>query len=99
MRLCSAFVAALALTVSASAAAACELSAGDAARFPLQTRKPVIGADVHRSSGFGIRLHPILQVARLHTGVDWAAPTGTPVIAAGAGRVVAAEAKAEYGNA
>jgi murein DD-endopeptidase MepM/ murein hydrolase activator NlpD len=39
------------------------------------------------TSGFGMRRHPILGFARMHTGVDWAAPRGTPIIATGNGVV------------
>jgi murein DD-endopeptidase MepM/ murein hydrolase activator NlpD len=39
------------------------------------------------SSGFGMRLHPILKTKKLHKGVDFAAPAGTPVKATGIGTV------------
>ena len=55
--------------------------------------------DVARlSSRFGNRVHPILGFTRLHTGVDFAAPRGTPVYAAGDGRIVALGRKGNYGN-
>jgi len=38
-------------------------------------------------SGFGMRRHPILKYSRMHTGVDWSAPRGTPIIASGNGIV------------
>ncbi|MEM9107635.1 MAG: M23 family metallopeptidase [Pseudomonadota bacterium] len=38
-------------------------------------------------SGFGMRRHPIIKVRRMHWGVDWSAPRGTPIIAAGNGVV------------
>jgi murein DD-endopeptidase MepM/ murein hydrolase activator NlpD len=48
-------------------------------------RKPM--SDGILRSGFGVRRHPILGYAKMHTGVDWAAPHGTPIYAAGNGEV------------
>ncbi|TDK34607.1 M23 family metallopeptidase [Rhizobium deserti] len=39
------------------------------------------------TSGFGMRRHPLLGYSRMHTGTDWAAPRGTPIIAVGNGTV------------
>jgi hypothetical protein len=44
------------------------------------------------------RLHPILNQRRPHLGIDYAAPTGTPVLASGSGRVVFAGRQGGYGN-
>ena len=49
-------------------------------------------------SGFGARRHPILGYVRMHTGVDWAAPIGTPIIAAGNGTVEKAGWAGGYGK-
>jgi len=51
------------------------------------------------SSRFGGRMHPIFKNWRAHTGVDFAAPRGTRVIASADGRVVAAGNRGGYGNA
>lgn len=48
-------------------------------------RKPVPNGIF--KSPFGMRRHPILGYMRMHTGVDWAAPSGTAIIAAGDGVV------------
>jgi hypothetical protein len=50
------------------------------------------------SSRFGFRNHPILGFTGMHTGVDFAAPYGTPILAAGAGTVVQAGPYGGYGN-
>ena len=51
------------------------------------------------SSGFKMRFHPILQTWRAHLGVDYAAPTGTPVRSIGTGVVESAGNMGGYGNA
>ena len=50
------------------------------------------------TSRFGPRMHPILKVLKLHKGTDWAAPTGTPVMAAFGGTILAAGDGGTYGN-
>ncbi len=49
-------------------------------------------------SGFGGRRHPILGYSKMHTGVDWAAPTGSPILAAGNGVVEKAGWAGGYGK-
>ena len=54
--------------------------------------------DVSRiTSRYGMREHPILGYSAMHTGVDFGAPTGTPVLAAGAGKVKMAGWNGGYG--
>ena len=61
-------------------------------------RRPVRGDDVRITSGFGVRRHPILQIPKMHTGVDWACAMNTPIMAAGTGVIEEAGRKGEYGN-
>jgi murein DD-endopeptidase MepM/ murein hydrolase activator NlpD len=58
---------------------------------------PVPGAPI--TSTFGYRVHPIYGTLRLHAGIDFGAPTGTPIHAADAGTVVSAGWISGYGNA
>jgi murein DD-endopeptidase MepM/ murein hydrolase activator NlpD len=60
-------------------------------------RKPVRG-DVRFTSGFGMRLHPLLKQRRMHTGVDWSAPIGTPILASGSGTIEEVERRGGNGN-
>ena len=59
-------------------------------------KTPINGARL--SSGFGYRKHPILGYNKLHKGVDFAAPSGTPIFAAGNGVVEFAGKNGAYGN-
>lgn len=59
-------------------------------------RKPI--AEGVMRSGFGLRRHPILGYVKMHTGVDWAAPRGTPIYAAGNGVVVKEGWESGYGK-
>ena len=59
-------------------------------------RKPVPIGSI--SSPFGWRVHPLLGYRRLHAGVDYAAPKGTPIVAAGNGVIERAGPSSGYGN-
>ena len=59
-------------------------------------RKPV--AEGIMRSSFGIRRHPILGYTKMHTGVDWAAPTGTPIYASGNGTIEKEGWESGYGK-
>ena len=59
-------------------------------------RTPVDGARL--SSGFGMRRHPVLGYNKMHKGLDFAAPTGTPIFAAGDGVVERAGRWGAYGH-
>jgi murein DD-endopeptidase MepM/ murein hydrolase activator NlpD len=59
-------------------------------------RKPVNNAIMR--SGFGGRRHPILGYVKMHTGVDWATPYGTPIFASGNGMVEKVGWEGGYGK-
>lgn len=90
-RVCLAYVVFL---TAAAAAGACEV-AGFKNLDGLRLNRPVPGPML---AGFGMRLHPLLQISRFHYGLDFAASVGEPVQAAEKGRVSFAERKGEYGN-
>ena len=52
-------------------------------------KTPINGARL--SSNFGMRKHPILGFNKMHTGTDFAAPSGTPIMASGSGTIVLAK--------
>jgi murein DD-endopeptidase MepM/ murein hydrolase activator NlpD len=68
---------------------------GEAIRKSL-LRTPVDGARI--TSGFGMRMHPVLGFSKMHKGIDFGAPTGTPIFAAGTGTIVEMGRKGSYGN-
>jgi murein DD-endopeptidase MepM/ murein hydrolase activator NlpD len=68
---------------------------GQSAKKPLM-KTPIDGARI--SSGFGMRYHPILGYTKMHKGIDFAAPRGTPIYAAGDGVIEKAGHFSSYGN-
>jgi murein DD-endopeptidase MepM/ murein hydrolase activator NlpD len=61
---------------------------------PISNRKLIAIA-----SGFGLRIHPIYKVIRMHNGIDFAAPTGTAIFATADGKVISVEEKFDsYGK-
>ncbi len=64
--------------------------------------KPVNSDKLPRSvkllSGFGMRIHPIYKVPKMHYGIDFTAPHGTPIQSTGAGKVIKAGRSSGYGN-
>jgi murein DD-endopeptidase MepM/ murein hydrolase activator NlpD len=59
-------------------------------------KTPIDGARL--SSGFGMRKHPVLGYSKMHKGVDFAAPRGTPIYAAGDGTIVRIGPFSSYGK-
>ena len=68
---------------------------GERARKALM-RTPINGAKL--TSSFGLRRHPILGFSKMHRGIDFGAPTGTPIFAAGDGVVEQRGPNGAYGN-
>jgi len=51
--------------------------------------QPILNQELTRlASGFGMRIHPIYKVKKMHEGVDFSAPRGTPIYATGDGKVI-----------
>lgn len=68
---------------------------GASAKKPLM-KTPIDGARI--ASKFGMRRHPVLGYNKMHKGIDFAAPRGTPIYAAGDGVVEKAGRFSSYGN-
>jgi len=68
---------------------------GFSAKKPLM-KTPIDGARI--SSGFGMREHPVLGFTKMHKGIDFAAPRGTPIYAAGDGVIEKIGPFSTYGN-
>ncbi len=61
--------------------------------------QPVSNKELTRiASGFGVRIHPIYGIAKMHNGLDFTAPQGTPIYATGDGTVTTAGAGTGTGN-
>ncbi len=61
--------------------------------------QPISNKELKRlASGYGMRLHPILKIGRMHWGMDFSAPIGTPIYATGAGTITNASPMGGYGN-
>jgi murein DD-endopeptidase MepM/ murein hydrolase activator NlpD len=62
--------------------------------------QPISNSDLTRiASGFGMRMHPVYKIFRMHTGVDFTAPKGTDIYATGDGVIEKAEEMQGYGMA
>lgn len=72
------------------------LDLGDPAAASVQGFIAPIDAEI--GSRFGMRRHPIFRVRRMHNGVDYGAPIGTPIWASKTGTVIFAGWKGGYGN-
>jgi murein DD-endopeptidase MepM/ murein hydrolase activator NlpD len=82
------------LLAAATAASACPFITDDVVKIPKLF--PPIGGAV--TSGFGIRLHPMLRVTKFHPGIDYEAALGEQIRAAAGGQVVVAERQGAYGD-
>jgi murein DD-endopeptidase MepM/ murein hydrolase activator NlpD len=61
--------------------------------------QPIPNKDLKRlASGYGMRMHPLLKIRRMHAGCDFSAPTGTPIYATGDGVVTDARWIGQAGN-
>lgn len=74
------------------------VTADDQIRSPAAANGMVTPVNGVMTSTFGPRMHPILKTVRIHKGVDWAAPVGTPIVAAFDGQIAFEGDGKGYGN-
>jgi len=61
--------------------------------------QPITNKELNRlASGYGMRYHPILKIRRMHSGIDFSAPIGTPIYATGDGKVSVISRVTGYGK-
>lgn len=61
--------------------------------------KPIKDEDQTRmASGYGMRMHPILKYRKMHKGMDFTAPSGTPIYASGNGTIIKAHRSSTFGK-
>jgi len=63
---------------------------------PVQEDK--LARDIRHLSGYGIRIHPVHKVKKIHKGIDFTAPEGTPIQATGNGVIKKVTKSRSYGN-
>jgi murein DD-endopeptidase MepM/ murein hydrolase activator NlpD len=56
------------------------------------------GKLLRMASGYGMRMHPILKIRKMHEGMDFSAKRGTPIFASGNGKIIRANRSSTYGN-
>ncbi len=60
--------------------------------------QPVSLKKSHLSSLFGVRIHPVYKRRKMHTGLDFSAPIGTPIYAPGNGKIISTKYTSGYGR-
>lgn len=75
------------------------VSTANGASLPRFSGRFIQPVSAHITSGYGYRHHPILGRTKLHTGIDFGAPSGTTIHAAASGVVISAGHHGGYGNA